>query len=223
MHQTSIRFHVASRHSYRMVIPEKPIFDEVGEELDGRAVESPPMILISRRVRPSDREAVLLHEIGHAWEFYVPAPTTSEERQQLLAEIGAQYRHDLDVAGGIDALLNLQASRVTLPFDSPATERRADSAKIYRHTDFKFCGACEAPTMCGSYDHGHVEHHGGLDQHQLLMWFTCEVCGALNTWREVATSDGRPTGALVPVPPPRLYYGAAAREWLEENSVALAR
>lgn len=215
--------HVAGSHSFRVLIPHKLIFDDIGDELDGLAVQSPELILLSRRLQAGEREAVLLHELQHAWEFFVPAPSDAEERSQLLATVAQQYRIDLELGGGIEAIADLQPSRVRLPFDSPATNRQAGEGVTYPRSGHKFCGGCETPTMCGSFEHGHVEYHEGLKEHQVLQWFRCESCGALNVWREVATSDGRPTGVLVPVPPPRVYYREAAAEWLAENAGALVQ
>jgi hypothetical protein len=210
----------AAGERFTVLIPDRPIIDEHGDELDGLAVSSPKLILISRRIVHVDREAVLLHELQHAWEFYMPAPRTAEERCQMLATIARQFRVDLDNAGGIEALHALKPTRVSLPFDAPATVRESAGANTFRVMDFKLCGSCEAPTMCGSIEYGHVEFHEGLQQHQVLRWFRCETCGTLNVWREVATSDGRPTGVLVQVPPPRMMRGREAAAWLAENAGA---
>lgn len=216
-----MKLNVAGCHSFRVVVPDKLIFDDVGYELDGLAVQSPELILISRRLLPGDREEVLLHELQHAWEFFVPAPSNAEERSQMLATIAKQYRRDLENGGGIEAIVNLKPSRIVLPFDSLATVRASGQGNTFRHCDYKHCGGCDTPTMCGSFEHGHVEYHEGLQQHHVLQWFRCEACMALNVWREVATSDGRPTGILVPVPPPRVYYREEAAEWIAENDGAM--
>lgn len=214
---------VAGVHRYSVKIPKKSIVDESGDELDGMAIESARLILISPRVTPERREELLHHEIQHAWEFHVPSPRTEEERCQLAATIAQQYRHDIEAAGGIQSLMSLQPTEVRLPFSPGPIQRESDAANTFRVLDFKLCGVCDSPTMCGSIENGPVEFHQGLSQHQVLRWFKCEICAALNVWREVATSDGRPTGVLVQVPAPKVLTGREAAEWIAENATLATR
>lgn len=211
---------VAGVHRYVVRIPNQPIFDEHGSELEGICIESRRLILISPTVQINRREEVLGHEVQHAWEFHVPPPRIEEERCQLFATISQQMREDLERQGGIETLQSLPAESISLPYRAPAERHEAMAPNTFRLTDARECACCSAVTMCGSISNGHVEFHEGLAQYQVLRWFRCDVCDVLTVWREVATSDGRPTGHLVEVPAPRMLRGREAAEWLAERNVA---
>ena len=216
------RVTIAGVHRYAVRVPNQAIFNHLGEELDGLAIESRRLILISPAVQPDRREEVLGHEVEHAWSFHMPAAHTQEERAQLTATILQSLRQDLDAQGGIAALRAIQPEPISLPYRAPAVKHFAGPGATYQALDRRECGGCNAETMCGSIATGPAELHEGLGQYQVLRWFRCEICNALNCWWEISTTDGRPTGVLVQVPPPRLLRGSEAAEWLSENAVACA-
>jgi hypothetical protein len=107
----AIPFHVGP-YVYRLVITDRSLFNAEGDELEGVAVEGRRLLILSFIVEPERREEVALHELIHAWAFHVPTPRTEEERCQLHAMIGEQFRRDLEAQGGREALMQLQPQRV---------------------------------------------------------------------------------------------------------------
>jgi hypothetical protein len=209
---------IAGVHRYSVRIPDKAIFDHLGDEMEGLAIESRRLILISPAVQIDRREEVLRHEVQHAWEFHVPSPRGAEERAQLAATIDQALRVDLERLGGIAILNIMKPEPMSLPYRAPIQRASPSSGSI--PLDRIVCGGCESEIMCGSIHTDEAEFHDGLRQHHVQRWFECETCGIVQLWFEVATSDGCPTGTFVQVPAPRMMRGEECRRWL--RSVAAA-
>lgn len=212
-----MNFIVTGVHRYVVRIPNKDIYNHLGEELDGLAIESSRLILISPAVQPERREEVLYHELEHCWTWHVPPPTTEEQRCQLSATIMQSARLDLDRQGGIKALMGLKPEPLSLPYRAPALRQYAGPAVRGRNLGWRRCGQCEAKMMCGSIHTDPPTVHEGLGQYSVLRWFRCEPCDWLNIWREISTPDGKPSGVIVEIPAPKLLHARDAAEWLAEK------
>ena len=206
---------------YRLVISDRAIYDEDGNELEGLAVEGRRLLIVSYRVELERREEVALHELMHAWLFAVPEPRTNEERCNLAALVTRQYRVDLEAQGGEEALLQLPLTRV--PHLGLPVPQRAASAQPegLGATDRAVCGCCEAQIMCGSIHGGEPEQHPATNRWRVERWARCEACGTLTVWWEWCAADGLPSGVLVAVPRPRMLQGREADQWVKGQKLAV--
>ena len=210
-----IEFHVGPV-LYRLVISDRAIFDERGDELEGLAHEGRRLLILSPRVEPDRREEVALHELAHAYQFHFPSPGDDEERAQLFATAAKQLRLDLEAQGGAEALLQIQPQRVP-HLGKPAPARTARVARHRRIPDRITCGCCEATIMCGSIHNGEPAAHEATGQCRIERWTSCDCCLTLMVWIEVCTPDGTPLGQYVANPAPQLLRGREASGWLVEK------
>lgn len=214
---SEMQFHVGPV-AYTLVISDRSIFDEEGDELEGRAVESRRLLIISHRVEPERREDVALHEFKHAWQFHVPAPTTPEEDCQLFSLASRQFHNDLENQGGAEALRQLRPTRVAhTGRPIPQSSARRTAPDSFRLVDRVECGGCNSDVMCGSIINSTPALHEPTSQYRLQRWFCCDGCSAVQVWWEVCDADGTPLGQFVANPPPKMLRGADALRWLEEQ------
>jgi hypothetical protein len=97
---------------YTLVISERRIYDPEGNELEGAAIESRRLLMLSFALPVHRREDIAAEELAHAYEFHFPVPRTNEERARLSATVATGFRRELDEQGGIDALNRLPAQYV---------------------------------------------------------------------------------------------------------------
>lgn len=208
-----MQFHVGA-FLYTLILADRRIYDEEGNELEGRALESPRVIVISSAVSPDRRIEVLRHEVQHCWHFHIPRPSTEEEEADLAAFIDHQFQEDLDAQGGRAAVSQLTPQRVP-ELGRPSVARQAPLAREpFGRPDRMTCSGCNGDVMCGSIVNGEPVLHEPTRRVWIERHMICDGCGTLTVWREVATPDGTPTGELIPVPPPRMLRGAEASRWL---------
>lgn len=207
--------------TYTLVVSDRPLYDDEGNEIEGQAVESRRLLLVSRRVEPDRREDVALHELFEAYLFHVPKPQTNDEHSQLFALAAKGFRMDLERQGGPEAIREMVPRRV--PHLGKPTPARAESqsAENFGVTDRVPCGGCGADVMCGSVNNGEPVQHEATGQWRILRWMQCDACGVLQTWYEVCTADGVPLGKFVANPAPRLLRGAEASEWIKNHTMHL--
>jgi hypothetical protein len=220
-----MEFHVGP-YTYTLVISAGEMYDDLGCELSGLAVESQKLLILSHKLEPCDREGILYHEVEHAWSFHGATPSTEEGRCQLSAMIRRQFGEDLEQQGGREALEKLQPTRmgnIGMPTlrrtTSPPVPDRAIPMEVMGQPDRLPCATCEAPIMCGSIHHD-APTSDGSGKIRMLRWFNCEICGAVQVWWEYCDTHGNPLGVYVSVPRPRVLQGIAAKEWLKERRVA---
>lgn len=210
-----MRFFVAGTYGFTLRVSSDPIYFD-GGEIEGMAIEATRTILISGRVEPERRMEVLVHELTHCWSFFVPQPTTEEERCRLNSTIMRQLSEDLESQGSEAALLSIAPERIRM--DRPADEARVGGpVSEIGVLDRWDCGGCGSRVMCGSIEHDAPVFHEGTREYQMLRWMRCDACGALTVWSEVVTSDAQPLGRLVQIPRPQVMYGEEAAGWLEEK------
>ncbi len=216
-----MKFHVGP-FTYTLVVSDRSIFDADGNQLDGIAVESRRMLLISRHVEPERREEVAMHEFVHAWEFHVPKPTTDEERCQFFAFLDRQFRDDLHNGGGRETLAQIVPRHVN-HIDRPLHQaaKVAAAREIVSFEAQRVCGQCDTSIVCGSIHNGEPTAHEATGKFRLERWMRCDVCGTVTVWQEVCTSDGSPLLEFVSYPAPRMIRGAEAALWAAERATVL--
>lgn len=197
---------------FRAVRTNRPVYDEEGAELEGRALERGRLLLISPAVEPARIEEVVRHEHYHAMRFYFPEPTTEEERAQFVAAIGLQFERDLEAGGGRDALLELPLVR--LPRLDTPTPAKPTASDVFGRFDRVTCSQCDTETACGSVVNDEPEPHPTSGRLKVQRHFRCEACGTVTVWYEWCDDAGLPTGEYVPIPAPRRITGAEASRWL---------
>jgi excisionase family DNA binding protein len=109
---------------YRLVVSNRAIFNEAGEELEAIAHEARRLLVLSLRVEPERREELVLHELCHAYSFHFPPPRDEEERCQLFAIAAKHFRIELEAQGGAEALTEMIAQYVP-HLSKPKVERTA--------------------------------------------------------------------------------------------------
>lgn len=212
-----MKFHVGP-FLYTLAISDRQIFDVEGNPLEGAAVESRRLIIISYIVELERRAEVLMHELIHCWAFHVPQPSDEEERANLVAMITEQFHRDLESQDGREALAKLQPQRVPQLGSALPAPRLAFAREVMGSSDRMICAACDADVMCGSIHHGEPELHEATAQWRILRWFQCDACAGLQIWYECCAPDGSPLGTFIANPKPRLLRGAEASLWLSEHS-----
>ena len=212
-----MRFYAAGV-GYQLIIPNAPLLDDQGEEIEGRAVEEQAVILISRRVEPERRYEVLVHELTHCWAFAGATPATEEDRCRLNATMMRQLQADLTRQGGETALMDLKPQ----PFELNQFKRKSVESlrELSAPQPYWLCGGCEARVMCGDIHQGEIVYLPGSREHYVKRWMQCEACGAVTTWCEYCDEVGNVTGRLVQVPKPEVYRGDHARAWLRSIEAA---
>lgn len=137
---------------YTLFIADRALFDEEGDELEGRAIEAPKVIVISFSVAPERRLEVAYHEYQHAWEFAVPAPRDAEERCDFASFLHRKFTQDLERQGGPERLMELIPQRV------PHLGRpKSELAKIHEAHDLYVSAAL------GSIVTSHLNRSGDLE------------------------------------------------------------
>lgn len=217
-----MKFHVGPVE-YRLVVSDRAIFDETGNELEGLAVESRRLLIISYRVEPQRREDIALHELLHAWAFHVPPPRNEEERCQLFALAARQFRIEIEDQGGAEAFEQMLPVRVP-HLGRPLPQRTPGCGSVRRRrTDRVTCGQCDATIMCGSIHNGEPALHAYTALWRLDRWARCPCCATLLAWTEICAPDGTPLGEYVANPPPRMLRGREATHWLAERNSTKAQ
>ena len=204
---------------YRLVVSDRAIFDEEGNELEGLAHEARRLLILSRSVEPERREEVALHELAHAFAFHFPPPHNEEERCQFFATAAKQFRLDLEGQGGAESLLQMAAQRIPHLGKPQPPRPRKSAVETWGISDRVVCGCCEAEIMCGSIRNGEPAEHEGTAQWRLERWTSCDACDSLTIWVEVCTPDGSPLGQYVANPAPKLLRGREASAWLSQRLV----
>ena len=214
---------------YLLVIADRRLYTAEDLEVDGLAISSPRLIIISRAVETFRRREVLRHELEHAWAFHVPAPADEEARAQLAAMIDEQLAQDLAVQGGAEELEKLPAQHVPA-IGQPATVRaktlvipnaQLPKAEAFGRPDRMVCSNCDAETCVGSIPSGEPSLHDFTGKWRVERWMLCDACGTLTHWYEVSTPDGSPTGEIVAHPRPRMLHGAEASAFMAEKRRAM--
>lgn len=206
-------------YRYTLLLSASPLYDGDGNTLEGLAVEHRRWLLVGPNVAPERRREIAAHEYCEAWFFHVPKPATDEERCQLFAFLSEQFERDLQNQGGAAALLDLPLTTLP-PIGAPPAPDRVPppNGGDYRITDRVFCGCCDAQILCGSTSNTAPAFHAASQCWRITRWATCDACGSLQVWGEVASEDGTPTGVFVANPPPRVMRGAEAAAWLAERA-----
>jgi len=211
-----MKFQIGER-AYELVIADRHLYDEEGNQLEGRALEGPRLVVLSRAVEIERRYEVLRHEIQHCWFFHIPKPSSEEESCQLAAFIDEKFHADLDRQGGRDALESMPAQSVP-HLGRPAIARPAAQLRdTYGSPDRKVCGNCDSETLCGSIHNGEHFLHEQTGKVRVERWMECDACGIVTHWFEVATADGSPLGELIPNPRPRMLRSADAKAFLADK------
>jgi hypothetical protein len=192
--------------------------------MDGLAVESHRLLILSRTLDVDRRSEIAFHEYLHAWGFHVPQPSNEEERCNLASMARQQFDRDLDAAGGEGALRTLPPTKLGNIGHSPTAKVRALSDReTIGPADRIPCATCESPVLCGDIDHGEPFLHEHTKQFRVERWFRCESCGSLQVWLELCAPDGAPSGEFVSIPKPRILRGAEASAWLADRSRELQK
>lgn len=212
-----MQFHVGPV-AYRLVISDRAVFDAEGNELEGAAIESRRLLIVSRRVEPARREDVALHELAHAYEFHFPPPRTPEDRAQIFSIAAKQFAIDLAAQGGSEAIVQMLPTRVPHLGRPMPQSPSASVPESWQLSDRIPCGCCDADIMCGSIGNGEPELHEASGQWRMDRWARCDACGTLMVWSQVATPDGTPLGQFVSNPPPRMLRGREADHWIAQNA-----
>lgn len=210
-----LQFHIGP-HVYRLVISDRSIYDAEGNEMEGAAIESRRLLIVSRIVERDRRYEVALHEFFHAWNFHVPPATDEEHQADLAALVSQQFHADLEEEGGVAALMALEPQAVPR-IGSPRPERRPNDSEPFTPPDRLECHTCGASVMCGDIRTGELAADRATGRLRVPRWFKCDGCGRLQTWWEYATEDGSPTGDLVQHPRPCVLSGADADQWVAEH------
>lgn len=115
----------------------------------GAAVFASQEVLISARVAAPLRLAVLLHELRHCWDWWVPRAKGEEEEAQLYATMAKAAMADLQRQGGEDALRSMS------PADEPLTLRTVEPCE-------DDAGPTHDVTAAGSRALASIHSDGGL-------------------------------------------------------------
>ncbi len=218
-----MNFHVGPV-MYRLILADQRLADEANNEIEGRALEGPRLIVISPSVEIERRAEVVLHELLHCFEFHFPAPHDAEERAQFFATVNQQFESDLDAQGGRAALLGLPVTRISQTGRLRASRSERQMSKVpMGMPDRMTCSACDSEIMCGSITNAEPFTHEYTARIHVQRHMVCECCGTLTVWQETATPDGLPTGEIIAHPAPRMLKGLDASTWLaSQRAVAQA-
>jgi hypothetical protein len=199
---------------YDLVLADRAIFDAEGNPLEGAAIESRRLLVISLNVEPERREEIAMHEFLHAIEFHIQPPRTEEERAQFFAFYSQQFRDEFEDQGGRAVLTRMMPRRLPAMGRPPLAARISVARDTFGSPDRIPCAGCEADVMCGSIHNGEPELHEATNRWYMERWFRCEGCAAIQAWLEYCTPDGVPLGTFVSNPKPRLLRGDDAAQWL---------
>lgn len=214
-----MQFHIGAL-TYTLIVANRRIYDENGDELEGRAIASPRAIIISSAVLPERRLEVLRHEVQHCWHFHIPRPSCEEEECNLAAFIDRQFHDDLDAQGGREALEQMPMDECP-EFGRPKGTVKQPGREVLGQSDRVECGSCGASVMCGSINNGPAGLHEPTKQYRLERWMSCDACGSVQVWTEVCAPDGTPLGEFVSNPSPRRLRGREAARWIAERQAML--
>lgn len=97
-----MRFRVGPFEYALRIVADRPVLD--GRGVDGLIDYEAETISIYHGVRGRRRLNVLLHELGHAWDYHFAPGTDAEASANHKAAYAQQALHDLDEQGGVAAL-----------------------------------------------------------------------------------------------------------------------
>jgi hypothetical protein len=169
------------RFKYRLRITEEPLFNQEGEELEGRCVERERLLLISCKVPVGERLAVLLHELYHAWLYAIGRAGDVEGECDRYATMVTHFWRDMCLFGGEEAIRSLR----------PGETLGAVVARI------AFLGSRNC--RCGeTVPSGRVFcYRDAMRVGQVKLSIYCGFCNHTLRWNELATVAGQPGGVVV--------------------------
>lgn len=141
-------------------------------------------ILIAATCEPAKRGFALAAELTRAWAFETGTPRDTDGWLALAASMLNQAIPDLNAQGGFLALQSLRAG------ESPGH----GAAKIGL-TRARECAVCRGTVAGGSIACAPTDKPGVVS-----LELYCEFCDATQTWQEMQTAAGLPSGVVVGEP-----------------------
>lgn len=193
---------------YVIIIASRPIVlggDVCRAKIDHRGKR----ILICGKLKHHERRRELFHELTHAWRNAHGMPTTEEQDADASGEMMDAILEQYMQQGGDAVLESLDP-----PADAPANPN--PSGPLARNE--AECGYCHALTAVGSIGNDPPQFSQDTGSWIMLRGICCGICDHTTVWTETCSSEGMPTGRIVPHPPPRLISGAEASEWIARHA-----
>lgn len=192
--------------AYTVEISPRPIFHK-GQPCKAKLDPHARKIIIADQLPREERRRELFHELRHAWIIAFGKAEGEEADADQAAEMMDELTSQYIQQGGPETLEALDPQKQKTVMLSRFLT--GPMAAVNRE-----CGSCRSPIAVGSVSIGPAEWNELAGAHLMDRGMCCTQCFKVTVWKELATADGAPLGALVAYPPPRVLKGDDARAWI---------
>jgi hypothetical protein len=194
-------------HRRLTVLVSDDLRDEYGKPTLGLFDPVRKAILLDRGVPRDQRREVLIHEYGHAYDYYVgrPDPSDAEGRQNRIATMSGELADSLDAAcpaGGDSAIHELFGDAEEDGYSPDALGELAvvpDDDYVEWPTVVS-CPHCHETFTSRMIRNGKPAFDPQRDAFAMWRLLTCHHCDRIVRWRQMSTHDGLPLPKTI-VPP----------------------
>lgn len=193
----------------------------------------PDLILISAKAPHASRFDLLVHELRHAWGWWVPSTQDEEDEAQLTAAIARGVFDDLSRQGGEQALMDLQIAEEpapqlrVVPDDEETVKQRIApliagkiTPQVRASGVIITCTACQLGLPGAAVVNGDVVFDTVRQGTVMRRRIYCPRCEAVQVWIEGCDGVGRPNGCCIEGPAHE--RGEAVDRFREANAEAVA-
>lgn len=169
-------------------------------------------IFLDSTTPPSERRGVLVHELSHAYEYYLGRvdPSDDEGRQSRVASIESQFCNDLKEQGGEGVIHDLFGGADSqISYEQIGDTQYVQDESLAEWPTSIWCPSCHEQYPSRAIRNGRPAFNPRINGFMLKRLLVCAKCGRETEWGQRCNYEALPLPDVVVNPTTRILPAMA--------------